>query len=125
MSLVKHQYVISSEELARWLESQPGAWWLVDGDPLLTSRIGFPCPSGELAEELRRIGKNIIIYTGKSVGVHDGPQIDSFVLPRLADTDNRYHEQNFLARWQSSDIEWLLSEDKSAAEAFADVSLER
>jgi len=124
MSTVKHHYIISSEELARWLESQPGTWWLVDGDPLLTSRIGFPCPSDELAEELRRIGKNIVIATDKAIGVDDGRQIDSLVLPRLADTDNRYHEKNFLARWQSADTEWLLSEDKSAAEAFADVSWE-
>ena len=125
MSVVKHPYVISSEELARWLDNQPETWWLVDGDPLLTSKIGFPCPSDELADELRQIGKNIIIYTDKAIGVKDGGQIDSRVLPRLADTENRYHERNFLARWQSSDIEWLLSEDKSAAEAFADVSLER
>src|SRR5437868_5457447 len=118
MNTVKHHYVISSEELARWLESQPGTWWLVDGDPLLTSTIGFPCPSDELAEELRRIGKNIIIYSGKTVGMDDGRQIDSLVLPRLADTDNRYHERYFLAGWQSSDIKWLLGEDKSAAEAF-------
>jgi len=75
-----------------------------------------------LAEELRRIGENIIIYTGKAVGMDDGRQIDSRVPPRLADRGNRYHEQNFLARWQSSDVQWLLSEDKSAAEAFADVS---
>jgi hypothetical protein len=124
MSVVKYQYVISSEELARWLEGQPGSWWLVDGDPVLTSRIGFPCPSDELAEELRRIGKNVIIYTDKAVGVDDGRQIDSRVLPRLADTNNRYHEQNLLARWQTSDIEWFLSEDKSAAEAFGDDATE-
>jgi hypothetical protein len=125
MSRVKHQFVISSRELARWLESQPGTWWLIDGDPLLTSSIGFPCPAGELAEELRRIGKDIIISTDKTVGMDDGRQIDSLALARLADTENRYRERNFLARWQGSDIEWLLSEDKSAAEAFADVSLER
>jgi hypothetical protein len=125
MSMVKHQFVISSREVAQWLDSQPGIWWLVDGDPLLTSRIGFPCPGDELAEELRRIDQNIVVYTAKAIGMKDGGQIDSQVLPGLADTENRYHERNFLARWQYSDIEWLLSEDKSAAEAFADVSLER
>ncbi|MFI5454323.1 MAG: hypothetical protein ACHRXM_02630 [Isosphaerales bacterium] len=125
MSMVKHQFIISSRQVAQWLDSQPGTWWLADGDPLLTSRICFPCPSDELAEELRRIDQNIIVYTNKAVGMEDGRQIDSHVLPRLADTANRHHERNFLARWQSSDVEWLLSEDKSAAEAFTDVSLER
>jgi hypothetical protein len=125
MSMVKHEFVIPSREVARWLDSQPGTWWLVDGDPDLTSRICFPCPSDELADELRRIDKDLIVYTNKSVGMDDGRQIDSQVLPRLADTENRHHERNFLARWESSDIEWLLSEDKSAAEAFADVAMER
>ena len=103
------------------------AWdgWLVDGDPELTSRICFPCPGDELANELRRIDRDLIVYTNKSLGMDDGLQIDSRVLPRLADTENRHHERNFLARWESSDIEWLLSEDKSAAEAFADVAMER
>ncbi len=27
MSMVKHQFVISSQELARWLDSQPDSWW--------------------------------------------------------------------------------------------------
>jgi hypothetical protein len=125
MSMVKHEFFIPSREVARWLDSQPGTWWLVDGDPDLTSRICFPCPSDELADELRRLDRNLIVYTNKSVGMDDGREIDFQVLPRLADTENRHHERNFLARWESSDIEWLLSEDKSAAEAFADVAMER
>ena len=32
MSMVKHEFVISSQELARWLDSQPGTWWLVGRD---------------------------------------------------------------------------------------------
>ena len=35
MSMVKHQFVISSQELARWLDSQPELWWL--------GRRGSPC----------------------------------------------------------------------------------
>jgi hypothetical protein len=125
MSMVKHRFVISSQELARWLEGQPGTWWLVDGDPELTSTIGFPCPNDELADGLRRIDRDLVVYTNKPLSMEDGRQIDSQVLPQLADTENRHHERRFLVRWKESDIEWLLSEDKSAAEAFADVAMER
>jgi hypothetical protein len=117
MSTVKHQFVISSQELARWLDSQPGTWWFVGRDDLLISRVNFPCPSDELAEELREIGKNIIIYTDKMIGIEDGREIDSEVLPLLADTENRYRNRDFLACWQGSNKKWLLTEDKWAAEA--------
>ena len=124
MSMVKHQFVISSQELARWLESQPGTWWFVGGDDLLISKVNFPCPSDELAEALRRIGGNLVISTDKTVGIEDGRQIDSTVLPLLADTENRYKNRDFLARWQGSDKEWLLTEDKWAAKALSDDATE-
>jgi hypothetical protein len=84
MSMVKHEFVISSRELARWLDSQPDSWWLVSQDDLLISRVNFPCPIEELSEVLRDIGKNIIIYTDKTIGIGDGRQIDSDVLPLLS-----------------------------------------
>ena len=46
-------YTIKSEELANWLDDQPESWWIVDGDPVLTSHVDFPCPSEELSAELR------------------------------------------------------------------------
>ena len=123
MSMVKHQFVIASRELARWLESQPDSWWFVGQDDLLISKVNFPCPSDELAQVLRQINKNIIIYTDKTIGIGDGQQIDSQVLPLLADTQNRYQNRDFLASWQGSAKEWLLTEDKWAAEALADDSM--
>lgn len=125
MSALRKHFAISSQDFARWLDSQPGTWWLVDGDPELTSRIGFPCPNDELADELRRIDRDLVVYTNRPVGLEDGQQLDSQGLSQLADIDNRRHERNFLVRWEDSDIEWLLSEDKSAAEAFSNVAMER
>jgi hypothetical protein len=124
MSMVRHEFVISSQELARWLDSQPDSWWLVSRDDLLISRVNFPCPSEELSEVLRGISKNIIIYTDKTIGIEDGRQIDSDVLPLLADTENRYRNRDFLAGWQGSDKKWLLTEDKWAAEALSDDATE-
>src|SRR5438105_15767448 len=55
-------YKITSSELAVWLERQGiERWWSVDGDPLLTGRLSFPCPADELAEELRRINRTLLV----------------------------------------------------------------
>ena len=124
MSMVKHHLVISSQELARWLDSQAETWWVVGGDDLLISRVNFPCPSDELADALRGIGNILIISTDKTIGLEDGRQIDSNVLPLLADTENRYRNRDFVACWQGSDKKWLLTEDKWAARALADDATE-
>jgi hypothetical protein len=117
MSTVKHQFVISSRELARWLDSQPGTCWHAAGDLLLLSKVHFfPCTNRKLADALRQIDKNITIYTDRMVDLEEGQQISAHELPLLADTQNR----DFLSSWEGSDKEWLLTEDKWAAEEFAD-----
>ena len=87
-------------------------------------RVNFPCPNDELAEALRQIDSNLVVYTDKTVGIEDGRQISatcSRCLPtRRIDIKNR----DFLASWEGSDNEWLLTEDKWAAEAFADDATE-
>jgi hypothetical protein len=75
MSMVKHQFVISSREVAQWLDSQPGTWWLIDGDYTLIGKVHFPCPNDELAEALRKFDKNMMIYTDKTVDLEEGRQI--------------------------------------------------
>ena len=120
MSALKHQFVISSQELADWLESQPDCWWVAGPDDLLVSKANFPCPSDELAAALRQVNKNIVIHTDKTIGIEDGRQISGRELPLLADTQNRHQNRDFLASWEGSDKEWLLTEDKWAAEEFAD-----
>jgi hypothetical protein len=124
MSTVRHQFVISSRELANWLDSQPDCWWVAGPDDFLISRTNFPCPSDELAEVLRQVDKNIIIHTDKTIGIEEGRQISGHELPLLADTQNRYQNRDFLASWEGSDKEWLLTEDKWAAEAFGDEAME-
>ena len=124
MSMVLHQFLIPSREVARWLDSQPDTWWSAGVDDLLISRLNFPCPSDEVADVLREVNKNLVVYTDKSIGIEDGRQIDSQVFPLLADTHNRYENRDFLVSWQGSNRKWLLGEDKWAAKALTDDSPE-
>ena len=55
-------YEIQSSELAAWLEQQGvDLWWNVDGDPLLTGRLTFPCPADELSAELRKLNRALLV----------------------------------------------------------------
>src|SRR5262249_30037535 len=55
-------YELPSAELAAWLEERgPDRWWNVDGDPLLTGRLTFPCPARHLAAALRSIPRPLLI----------------------------------------------------------------
>ena len=59
-------YEVAAGELAAWLEQQgEDRWWTVDGDPLLTGRLAFPCPADELAPELRKIGRPLLVQAKK------------------------------------------------------------
>jgi hypothetical protein len=52
-------YEVPSVELASWLEGLgPDRWWNVDGDPLLTGRLRFPCPAAGLAAEPSLFGES-------------------------------------------------------------------
>jgi hypothetical protein len=107
---------IPSRKLAKWLDGQPGSWWNVDGDPLLTSEVDFPCPNEELAEALRKHDNDIIVFAGNNVKIGVRADWDSLEIDDLTDTENRRKEKTLLAAWKGSDIEWLLSEDKEMAE---------
>jgi hypothetical protein len=125
MSTVLHQFVISSRELARWLDSQPGTWWCIDGEFQLLAKVHyFPCPNDVLAEALRQIDRDIMIYTDKTVDLDEGRAISADELPLLADTRNRHQNRDFFASWEGSDVEWLLTEDKWSAEVFAEDAME-
>ena len=58
----KPHYTLPAEALADWVESQPDRWWAVDGDPYLMSVVDFPCPGDELAPEIRRVGKDLLVW---------------------------------------------------------------
>lgn len=110
-------FTIEAEELAKWLDTQPDAWWTVDGDPLLTSRVDFPCPSEELAAELRRVGKSLRVFDPRQDSKARGESIARTNLDDLADTDNNLKAKTFLFCWYGEDIQWLLAEDPEAAKA--------
>jgi hypothetical protein len=115
-------YEIASPELAEWLEQQgKDRWWIVDGDPLLTGLLEFPCPADELAPELRRLDRAILVQAKTSEA--KGQQIDRNQLDRLVsrfyeNTHTSGHEYPPWARdrflylcWKLSGNEWMLAED--------------
>ena len=110
-------FKIGADELATWLDTQPQTWWTVDGDPLLTSRVDFPCPSEELSDELRRVSKSLRIFDPRQDSKAHGEGIPPKQLDQLADTDNNVNAKTFLLCWDGEDIQWLLAEDPVAAKA--------
>lgn len=110
-------YMISPSELAEWLDRQPGIWWHVDGDPLLTARLDLPCPGDELAAELRKLqGKRLFVADSQNQARAICTEISWRDFGKLADTHNRHAERNFLLRWGDGGDFWLLTEDKDASE---------
>jgi hypothetical protein len=114
MAVREKHYTVPATTLAEWIESQPDTWWVVDGDPTLTSLIDFPCPSDELAPVIRSIGKTLHLQ-GKMSSNAGGEIVEIDRLDELSDTANRRQEKTLLLSWEDSDIDWLLIEDKSAA----------
>lgn len=106
--------VIRSEELAKWLDGHPEIWWTVDGDPLLTGEVDFPCPASELSAALRTHKKRLLVLAPGSA--HHGETITGDQLDSLSQRDNRYNERSFLLRWEGTNQPWLLSEDAPSSE---------
>lgn len=86
MSLVQEPpFEIAAADLAAWVEQQ-GAdrWWSMDGDPFLTGRIPFSSPGDELAEDLRRINRVLLVHDLKERPDSRGQQIGASDLDGLA-----------------------------------------
>ena len=108
---------LSSAELATWLDGQDeGLWWLVDGDPLLTGNVSFPCPGDILAEELRRLDRTLILVPPKDTPAGDR-KLMSTDLDAFAQKEGNRQERIFAFRWAHppQSEEWLLIEDKESA----------
>jgi hypothetical protein len=121
-------YKIASSELAAWLEGQgTDRWWSVDGDPLLTGRLSFPCPADELAAELWRINRALLVQDrrepplgrGEPIFAHD---LDGLVT-RLGDNvqtngtaPSWAKDRLFALCWEDRGDEWLLVEDEETTE---------
>jgi len=70
-------YEVSATDLAGWLnELGVDRWWNVDGDPLLTGLLTFPCPAVDLARVLVRINRPILIQARKDDTAARGQPID-------------------------------------------------
>lgn len=108
-------YTISAAELAQWFASQSESWWNVDGDPLLTSLVDFPCPSDEIAEAVGQLGMSVRVYDPRKDPAADGSSVEVDRLNDLADTDNNSSARTFLMRWEDGELQWLLAEDLDAA----------
>jgi hypothetical protein len=122
-------YELPADELAAWLEAQGNdRWWSVDGDPLLTGRLYFPCPADELAAELRRIGQQLLVQARKEDTGAKGQRIDRDKLDELAGkvADNLHlirggqlpgwsDDRLLYLCWEGSTNDWLLCEDSEVA----------
>lgn len=121
-------YKITASELAAWLEAQ-GAdrWWNVDGDPVLTGRLSFPCPTDELAAEFRRINRALLVQDRRKPPTGRGEQIVARDLDGLATRlgDNVQtngakpawaNDRLFFLCWEDRGDEWLLAEDEETTE---------
>jgi hypothetical protein len=120
-------YKISSSELAAWLEGQgTDRWWNVDGDPLLTGRLSFPCPADELAAELRRIKRTLLVQDRRKPPKGCGEEVVAQDLDALATrleedvqtngTPPWANDRLFALCWEDGADEWLLVEDEETTE---------
>lgn len=118
-------YELPSAELGAWLEQQgSNRWWSVDGDPLLTGRMTFPCPASALASELTKIGRPLLVQAKKEDTQANGQQIDRSRIDAVVDRiANNIHmirggekppwsdDRILYLCWKGSADEWLLAED--------------
>jgi hypothetical protein len=121
-------YEIPSPELAAWLEQQgKDRWWNVDGDPFLTGRLYFPCPADELAEELRKVNRPLLVQAKQADAGAKGQVIDAAMLKKAVGRfgDNMqvsgalppWATDRFLyLSWKRSAYDWLLAEDSVTTE---------
>ncbi len=125
-------YELHSSELAAWLEQQGvDIWWNVDGDPLLTGRLDFPCPADELAAELRTINRPLLVQAPKGDASARGQSIKASELGALATRflGNLHaagplpewaNDRFFYLCWKGSPHEWLLAEDGVTTKEYRD-----
>jgi hypothetical protein len=129
-------YKIASSELAAWLEQQgTDRWWSVDGDPLLTGRLSFPCPADELATELRRINRTLLVQDPRKPPSGCGEQSVAQDLDKLvtrpwenAQTNGTgpsgMNDRVLCLCWEDRGDEWLLVEDEeTTVSSRADVAI--
>jgi hypothetical protein len=120
-------YEVPAGELAAWLEGQGRErWWNVDGDPLLTGRLTFPCPADRLAAELKKINRPLLVQAKKDDIGAKGQIINAAKIGetvsllaenvRSEGVPPPWANDRFLYLcWKGSLHEWLIEEDSEAA----------
>jgi hypothetical protein len=107
-------YLVQAGHLASWIEAQgEGTWWRVDGDPLLMSRLMFPCPPDELAGELRKINRPLLVSDPNEAGHEE--EVVPGDLSRLVECEELGVPVLYLS-WQGDSNDWLLIEDEPIGE---------
>lgn len=112
-------YEIPSSELAAWLEEQgEDRWWNVDGDPLLTGKLTFPSPADELAGELRKINRPLLVQANQDDTGAKGQPIERAKLNQLV--GHIGGDRLLYLCWKDEPYrwlrEWLLVEDSATTE---------
>ena len=106
-------FLLSNSEFANWIDNKgEGQWWSVDGDPLLTGRVNFPCPGDELLAAVRKVNKNVLVFdkqlrhdtTGQPIS---WGQVDDLVIED--DVGSRVLQ---LCWKDAASADWLLLEDE-------------
>jgi hypothetical protein len=122
-------FKIPSVALAEWLERQGvDRWWTVDGDPLLAGRLSFPCPADELAAELRRLNRTLLVQDRRESPSGRGQPVTARELDALVSRlgDNLVireprppwaNDRVFFLCWESGGDDWLLLEDEQTTES--------
>jgi len=122
-------FEVPSAELAAWIDMQgTGVWWNIDGDPLLTDRLTFPCPGDELADALRQLNRPLLVQDPKKRQDANGRSITAAELDSVADVlgnNVQYKGEKplwaddriFYCCWKGSNDEWLLAEDKETSKS--------
>jgi len=110
-------YEIAADELAKWLDDQGDeAYWTVDGDPVLSGRLSFPCPGDELAAALREIGSPLFVFDPADTGQLDKGIVDASRLGELVD-EEELETRVLQLCWKDSNRIWLLVEDEETSES--------
>lgn len=111
---------VHASELAAWLETQGGdCWWTVDGDPLLMGRLSLPCPGDELAAELRKINKPLLLADKKQDGAASERTISASDLDALVDRLEPISDRVLYLCWKGSADDWMLLEDEETSDSYA------
>lgn len=104
--------LLSTYELAKWLDEDPDYRWSIAGDRILCGNLKFPCTGSALAQELRWLGGFLEVFDRKGRFQLRKPiAVTAEELTGLIEL-NEQRAMILRLRWKDSDNEWLLSEDK-------------